>query len=486
MMEVSLVPQRYGIEDSLGLCLPRRALRAMLPVLFVLAILLAGDVSADTAEPIDAASTSASDATPAAVADIGAEEESTARAAVNPQIAERLLRANSYLEKSRLDDALAVVNELSRMRKLKPVDRAQIHRFRGYILISKGQTDDAGRELEAALDENALDEAATQGVLYSLAQIHTQSGRYDRARALIDRWFATAKDPKAEAYFLKAMVLVQQEAYADALEPAKTAIAKAGQPRESWLQLLAAVQFQLQDYASLADTLRQLVAVAPAQKRYWVQLATIENQIGKDDAALATLGVAEIGGLLNDDKELRQRARLAFVRDLPRECADTMESGLAAGHINADADAYQLLANCLIAARDTDQAVGPLAKAGELSADNKGFLLLGQLQLQKERYADARAALEKAKQKAKPGQKPSIDLLIGIAELGSDRFDAAERSFRLASADEKSRPAAESYLRHLEQKRALRRMEERATAAVETPAGSPVSSAAASQDRSDL
>jgi tetratricopeptide (TPR) repeat protein len=396
-------------------------------------------------------------------------------AAVNPVVGERLLRANGYLENNRADDALDVVDELARMRKLKPVDLAQIHRFRGYILIAKGNTEGAGQEFEAALAENALDDSARQGMLYSLAQIYTQAGKYDRARELVDRWFETAADPKPEAYFLKAMILVQQEAFQDALVPARIAIDRSPQPRESWLQLLAAVQFQLQDYAGVADTLRQLIAVAPATKRYWVQLATIENSLGKDDQSLATLGIAHLGGLLSEDREYRQRARMCFVRDLPECCARTLEEGMASGRVKADAESLQLLANCYIAARDTDKALEPLAKAGELSSDGKGFLLLGQIQLQKDRFDAARDALTKARAKAAPAQRGSIELLIGIADLGSERFDDAERAFRIAQADEKARPAADSYLKHLDQKRALRRLQESVTAAGED-SGSPVSS----------
>lgn len=406
------------------------------------------DTAQDVAEDV-AASTSER---PAANED----EPSPAAAALRPEVGEHLLKANAYLEKGRPDDALSVVDELQYLRKLKPVDRAQIHRFRGYILIAKNRTDDAAREFEAALAENALDASAQQGMIYSLAQIHTQAGKYARARELIDRWFASASDPKPEAWFLKAMILVQQEDFAAALAPARTAIEKSPQVRESWLQLLAAIQFQLQDYAGLVDTLRKLVAVAPGTKRYWVQLATIENSTGKDDEALATLGIANIAGLLQDDKEIRQRARMCFVRDLPECCARTLEEGLESGRVAKDAEAWQLLANCRIAARETDLAVEPLKNAGELGTTARPWLMLGQLELQKERFAEAQQALTKALAKAEPSERGSIELLIGIAELGRKRYEEAGKAFEAARNDEKTKTAAESYLKHLEQKRALK------------------------------
>jgi len=387
-------------------------------------------------------------------AHVHASDRPRASTTVTPAIAERLIRVNTYMEDNNLDDALRVVEELTRVRNLEPADLAQIHRFRGYILVSRGDTDTAAVEFEKSLAQNALDPAAQQGMTYSLAQLYTQSGKYDQASSLIERWFATAEDPKPEAFFLKAMILVQQEKYAEARVPAETAIARMGQPRESWLQLLAAIQFELQDYPAVAGTLEQLVAIAPHTKRYWIQLATIENTIGRGHSAAATLTLAHTARLLDDDKEYRQLARLYFAHDLPMRCAQTVEEGMQKGVIKPDAEAYELLANCLLAARETDRALAPLAKAGELSADGRSLLMLGQLHLQRDRFELAREALSKALTKAPREQRGSIELLVGIAQLGANHFEEAERAFRSATADAKTKAAAETYLKHLEQKRA--------------------------------
>jgi tetratricopeptide (TPR) repeat protein len=454
-----------------------RVLAPVLPFLFMLVIVSAAVASTEAPQSDVAAPTA--DNTPATNA------PKQAATALNPTVAERLLIANSYLEKNKLDDALSVVDELAGMRKLKPTDRAQISRFRGYILLAKNDIEGGGRAFEAALAENALDEGSRQGMIYSLAQIYTQAGKYDRARELMDDWFASAKDPKPEAWFLKAMILVQQEDFRGALEPALKANELSATPRESWLQLLAAVQFQLQDMEAVAATLRRLVAAAPGTKRYWVQLATVENSLGKEDSALATLGVARAGDLLTEDKEYRQHARMCFVNELPRCCTETLEEGMASGIVKADAETWQLLANCYIASREIDKALEPLAKAGDLAENANGYLLLGQIQLQKERFEAARDALAKARTKAKSEERGQVELLLGIAELGSERYDAAERSFRVAQADAKTRPAAESYLKHLEQKRALRAIANPDAIAGDA-AGDPVSSAGTSNDASRL
>jgi len=372
---------------------------------------------------------------------------------LSPRIAERLIVVNDHLEKNELDDALSLADDLLTVRRLTTADIAQIHRFRGYIYISKGQNDKAAADFEEALAQNALDASAEQGMMYSLAQIYTQLGKFDEALALIDRWFTTAEHPKPDAYYLKAMILSQQDKYEEAVEPAKAAIAMSDQPRESWMKLLIAIYWHLQDFPNLATALEQLVNLAPGTTKYWIQLAAVHQYLGHDEQALATLRLAYQAALISGDKEYRQLAQVLFLGGLPYECAKSLDAGMGTGAVKADEEAYRIVANCYIAARENDRALEPLAKAGELASDGDSFLLLGQIHLQRDRFELAREALQKALAKASPEQRGSVQLLIGVAELGSNRFDDAEAAFRAASTDERVRGAAESYLERVELQR---------------------------------
>jgi tetratricopeptide (TPR) repeat protein len=187
-----------------------------------------------------------------------------------------------------------------------------------------------------------------------------------------------------------------------------------------------------------------------------MQLAAVQNHLERDAEALATLQLAHRAELLDEDKDLRQLARLLYLNRLPFECAQLVGRALEQSAVAADADAYQLLANCYLAARESDEALAPLARAAELSPGGDMDLLLGQLRLQREEYAAALAALEQALAKAKPEKRGQVQLLIGVAQLGAERFDEAERSFRAAQGDEKLRRAAESYLKIVQEQRMRR------------------------------
>jgi tetratricopeptide (TPR) repeat protein len=384
------------------------------------------------------------------------------RVGIGKQVAEKLLAAYELLQQEKLDEALALVDGVAKRGRLEPPEVAQIHRFRGYILVNKGMNEEAAAEFQTSLDQHALDRGAEQAMTYSLAQIYTQLGRYPRALELINTWFAAEETPKPDAYYLKAMILVQQEDFAAALEPAKTAVALSPGPRESWLQLLVAIYSQLRDYPNVAATLEQLVSIAPANKKYWVQLSAVQNFLQRDAKALATLRIADEADLLKEDAEYRQLARLLFVRELPFDCAKSVEKAVSSGAVKPDAEAYRLMSNCYIAARESDKALAPLAKAAELASDGEMYLLLGQIHLQHERFAPALDALRKALANAKPEQRGSVHLLIGVAELGSERLDDADREFHAAQADEKVRRAAESYIKFVADQRARKEQQKAA------------------------
>ena len=59
----------------------------------------------------------------------------------------------------------------------------------------------------------------------------------------------------------------------------------------------------------------------PANKQYWTQLAAVQNYLQRDPEALATLRLADVAELLSEDPDVRQLARLMFVRELPYQCA---------------------------------------------------------------------------------------------------------------------------------------------------------------------
>jgi tetratricopeptide (TPR) repeat protein len=380
-------------------------------------------------------------------------EERTKSVGLSKRVADKLTEVNALIEADNFKAALAEIDGVAKRRGLSDADNAQIHRFRGYILMSMDKPKEAAKEFELSLASQGLDASAEQQMMYSLAQIYTSMSQFDKALEVINRWFEAEATPKPDAYFLKAMILVQQEKFKEALAPAKVAV-ESEKPRESWVGLLVAIYNSLDDYPNVASTLERLISINPTKKNYWVQLAAVQNLLDREAKALAMLRLAREADLLTEDREFKQLARLLFLRDLPYQCAKTIEEGMEAKIVKQDAETYRLMSNCYIAARETDKALGPLAKAGELAPDGEMYMLLGQMHLQRDRFDPAIEALRKALAKAKPEQRGPAHLMIGVAELGKNNYEQAERSFRAAHSDPKVRNAAESYLKYVSDQRA--------------------------------
>lgn len=372
---------------------------------------------------------------------------------LSKQVSEKLTAAYELFDQGNADGALEVVDALVKRRKLKPPEMAHIHRFRGYIFADKGKYDKAVEEWEKSLTFHGLAPNTEQDLIYSLAQMYTQLDKFDKALDLINQWFATAENPKPDAYFLKGMILVQQEKFKEAAEPVAKAIELADKPKESWLTTQGVIHSNLQEFDKVEEILAKLVEIAPQKMKYWTQLAAVQNHLGKEEKALATMGIAYEAQILKGDKQLRLLASLLFLQQQPYYCAKVIDDALASGAIKADSNAYRLISNCFIAARENEKAFAPLAKAGELSPDADMYMLLGQMYLQRDKFAPALEALQKALAKAKPEQRGSVHLLIGIGHIGTEQLDEAERNFKAALADPKVKKGAESYLKFIEDKK---------------------------------
>ncbi len=135
------------------------------PMLLALVLVFTAGAAAVAAEPEKAA-----DAKPKSVG-------------LDRHVAEKLLAANELLAEDKPDGALAIVDALAKRRRLGPPELAQIHRFRGYIQLNKSNLELAAAEFEKSLAQHALDLVAEQSMTYSLAQLYTQLGQYERARS---------------------------------------------------------------------------------------------------------------------------------------------------------------------------------------------------------------------------------------------------------------------------------------------------------------
>ena len=390
---------------------------------------------------------------------------------------QHLEKAHEALEQEHHDDALGELRQLERKsRRMNDHERSLVWQTYAYVYSSQEKYDAAIGYFQRCVDADAMPEAALQNARYNLGQLQLVTERYDDAIRTFVVWFDRAQDPAPSAHFMMAMAYVQVDDKAKALTHAREAVAGTREPRESWMQLLASLLMDAERFEEAVPVMEKLSAVHP-KKSYYSQLSALYSQLGEHEKALGALEVAYLQKLLDDEASLETLAQLYLYNDVPYEAAKVVETGLRESTITDDAEAWRLLGNAWLQARERERAMEPLARAASLQGDGDGWMQLARIQLEAGRWADARESLGRALARGvdSPG---TANLLLGIANVSEERWADAARAFEAAQQDPPTQAAAAQWLGSIG---AHLKPDEPAQAEAEEQAG-PIQQATASSD----
>lgn len=361
-----------------------------------------------------------------------------------------LAAAGEEMTAGNLVEAQNLLERLSLDRMNAP-GRAQVFRLLAYVNYQLGEQEKALEYFEKTLAEEGLPLKDDVRVMFNVVQLHAAMLQWQEVLESLERWrrYVPPSEWTPLSHYLEAVAHYQLEQYDEALTAARKTVSMTPEPEESWLQMLAALYVQKEDYASVTPVLEELVVRFP-KKQYWVQLSLIYGAREDYRHSLAAQQVAYLQGYLERDGEIRRLARSYVFAGLPYEAAQVLDRGLAEGEIEKDADAYELLANSWIQAREFDRSLPPLRRAAELSEDGDLYVRLGQVTMAREQWGEAVDLFKRAIEKGNLSNPGSADLLLGIAYYNDNRVGSARFSFARAREYEKTRKAADDWLRHIE------------------------------------
>lgn len=387
----------------------------------------------------------------------GAVEEVAAKKAteaVGPWAFKRLERAQAALAAERHEEALEALGEMTDNDRLNAHERSLMWQAFGFVYSAEGKYAEAADSFAKSLAADGLPEQAAVQTKYNLAQLHVMLGNHDAAIAEFGEWLTQVRNPSPNAYYMLAMAYFQKGDRALAERNAERAIERSTNPKEPWLQLLLALRLEEERYEACLPILQRLVSRYP-RKAYWLQLSAVHSELGDHAGALAALELAYEQGLLSKGTELISLAQLYLYNQVPYRAAQVVENGLAKGLIEPDARAFQLLADSWLHARDRERALEPLRRAAELSESGDAYARLGQVELERQRWAEARSAFRAALDKGKLHSPGHVYLLLGMASASEERWAEAEAAFGSAATFESTRGAAQQWLTHLATQRDL-------------------------------
>lgn len=335
------------------------------------------------------------------------------------------------------------------MNRLNPYERALIFRMLAFVAYGADEADEAIGYFEKFLGQEMLSIKDEARVRFNIAQLYASLREWQQMIDRLNDWMLYVEEPDPLGFYLMGMAYYQLEQYDDAIEATQHAIEIGHEPQESWLRLLASLHSEKQDLAKATPVYEELILRFP-KKQYWVQLSLIYGARVDFRRALTVQQAAYVQGLLTTDKELRRLARSYLYHDLPYPAAVVLEKSLEEGSIEANAAAFELLANSWIAAREYKRSRAPLSKAAELSEDGNLFVRLGQVYMQDEDWGTASTLLEKAVAKGGLDNPGNAHLLLGISYYNGARPTSARVAFKRAREHDKTKASASRWITHLD------------------------------------
>ena len=428
-----------------------------LPLLALLALLHTQPTSAD-AEAIEPGSAEAAASAEASAPEefepvnlIELAKERRKRSSFYPisnRVSRYLAAASEAMAEDDNDGATSLLERLNPER-LNPYERAYVFRLMAYAYYTTAEYAAAIEYFDKVLDQEAVSVTDEARVRFNIVQLNAALQDWREVVRTTNVWFHFAFEPNPLAFYLLAIAHYQLEEIEDAIIYAGTAIDLSPEPQESWLQLLAALYVQNQDYASAAPVFEELVMRFP-KKQYWVQLSLIYGARDNFRHSLAVQQIAYLQGFLTKDDELRRFARSYLYASLPHQAALILDEGLRDGSIDPESDAYTLLANSWIQAREFERSLEPLMKAALLADNGNLYVRLGQVHMQREEWPAAVNLLHQAIDKGGLDSPGMAQLLLGISYYNNDRVDSARSSFAHARKHEKTRKQASDWIAHID------------------------------------
>ena len=150
---------------------------------------------------------------------------------------------------------------------------------------------------------------------------------------------------------------------------------------------------------------------------------------------------------MTEDSEVRRLADLLLFNDVPYRGAQVLEAAIEKKIVNARRQALREARELLDrGAASTTSPIAPLQRAAELAPTGDMFVRLGEVQVQREDWPAAIAAIQRGVDKGQLKDPGNAQLMLGIAHYSQKNYDDAVPFFERARQSDKHRQIADSYL----------------------------------------
>src|SRR5690606_29493352 len=274
-----------------------------------------------------------------------------------------------------------IADEIIADEKSNAYERALAARIAGAVLLGEDDAKSVSY-LQRALEFDGLKNREHYEVMYIVAQLHAQDGRYDEALATLERLQTeTGATSDAELSALKGNVLLRLERYPEAIATLKPLV-ESPDATPQLQQLLMAAYSESGQGAEASKLAEQIATNTPDDKRSQLNLAATYLQTDQYDKAAAVYERLRAGGELTEEREYRNLiASYLSLDDGNHKAIAVIEEGLAKSILPPDYQTYVALAQAHYFGepQDINASIAAYQKAAPLATNGETFLNLAKL-----------------------------------------------------------------------------------------------------------
>ncbi|MGA9575898.1 MAG: tetratricopeptide repeat protein [Lysobacterales bacterium] len=374
--------------------------------------------------------------------------------AMSQQIYESLVEIQALVEAEDYQGALDSIRELQNgKKKMSPYETAQIWNLQGYTQYLREDYKAAIDAYQKVLQQPDLPEALMQSTLKTMAQLYFTIEDYQKALETINRLMAAISEPSPDIYMLKGQAYFQMGEFEKALGPIKIAIDmyrdQGNVPKENWLLLLRVCYWELKDFDNMLIVLQELIQEYP-KDTYVLTLAGVYSELGDTKKQLALTEALYEKGYISGKQHAVNLANLYLLHGIPYKAATLLEKEMAAGNVTEDTRNLRLLSQAWYSARNDKKAIPPLVKAAKMGEDAELYMRLAQSYLNLEMWSQAAQAAKDGLATGNLKRKDTANIMYGMALFNQKKLEQARRAFQAAAEDNRSKRAADQWIKYVD------------------------------------
>ena len=384
-------------------------------------------------------------------------------ATIRLAVQKKLAKAQDLSDEKQYQEAIDLLKDtMLGTSRISEFEKSRIHGFLSYIYYQTNDYENALAEQKAIVKLTEIDRRFIEEAYFAIGQLYALTNRTAEAIKVLLRLEKIKTNQRDSSLsYLISQLYYTQEKYTEGLpyiqkafrylkenRPEKSStgddlteeqILQLTTPKEQWYHLLRAFYQQMKQYKKVYDTDLDLVYFYPNNSNLLFLAASL-GLLDRNKAQLSVLELLYDRNFLDKESHLKQLASLGIVYGVPYKAAVLLEKAMQAGQVDKEkVKNLLLLARAWSEAKEDKKTIVPLRKAANLSETGKEYVLLARRYINLYQWSDAENAINLAFKKGALKDAIGARILLGQAQVELDKFDESEKTFNAALVEIKKK-----------------------------------------------